>query len=43
MILISPSKNLDITSETINFKFSEPQFKKKIKLLSDSLKDLSNS
>ena len=43
MILISPSKNLNIRSETINFKFSEPQFKKKIKVLSDSLKGLSIS
>ena len=40
MILISPSKNLNISPETINFKFSEPIFKKKIKALSDSLKGL---
>ncbi len=43
MILISPSKNLNIRSETINFNFSEPKFKKKIKALSDSLKGLSIS
>ena len=43
MILISPSKNLNIRSETINYKFSEPQFKKKIKVLSDSLRGLSIS
>lgn len=43
MILISPSKNLNIKAETINFKFSEPKFKKKIKVLSDCLKGLSNS
>ena len=43
MILISPSKNLNISSETINFKSSEPQFKKKIKVLSDSLRGLSVS
>tara|TARA_X000000950_G_scaffold211482_1_gene254340 strand:- start:227 stop:982 length:756 start_codon:yes stop_codon:yes gene_type:complete len=43
MILISPSKNLNISPETINFKFSEPIFKKKIKALSDSLKGLSIS
>ena len=43
MILISPSKNLNIKPETINFKFSEPIFKKKIKVLSDSLKELSIS
>lgn len=40
MILISPSKNLNIEPETINFKFSDPKFKKKIKLLSESLKGL---
>ena len=43
MILISPSKNLNIKPETINFKFSEPKFQKKIKVLSDSLKDLTIS
>ena len=43
MILISPSKNLNIRHEIINFKFSQPQFKKKIKVLSDSLKGLSIS
>ena len=43
MILISPSKNLNISSESINFNFSEPKFKKKIKALSDSLKGLSIS
>lgn len=43
MILISPSKNLNIRSESINFNFSEPKFKKKIKALSDSLKGLSIS
>ena len=43
MILISPSKNLNIRSETINFNFSEPKFKKKMKALSDSLKGLSIS
>ena len=42
MILISPSKNLDIKAETINYKFSETKLKK-IKLLSDCLKGLSNS
>jgi len=43
MILISPSKNLNTRSENINFKFSEPKFKKKIKVLSDSLRSLSVS
>lgn len=43
MILISPSKNLNTGYEIINFEFSEPQFKKKIKVLSDSLKGLSLS
>ena len=43
MIIISPSKNLNIQSETINFRFSEPKFKKKIKILSENLKDLSIS
>ena len=43
MILISPSKNLNIEMETVDFKFSEPKFKKKIKLLSNSLKDLDTS
>ena len=43
MILISPSKNLNISPETINFKFSEPKFKNKIKALSNSLKCLSIS
>ena len=43
MIIISPSKNLNINPETINFKFSEPKFKKKIKGLTDSLKGLSFS
>ena len=43
MILISPSKNLNIKPETINFEFSEPIFKKKIKALSESLKGLSIS
>ena len=41
MILISPSKNLNVEPETINFKFSDPKFKKKIKVLSESLKGLS--
>ena len=41
MILISPSKNLNIEPETINFKFTEPKFKEKIKVLSDGLKSLS--
>lgn len=43
MILISPSKNLNIEMETVDFKFSEPKFKKKTKLLSNSLKDLDTS
>ena len=43
MIIISPSKNLNIETETVNYKFSEPKFKKKIKILSENLKDLSIS
>lgn len=43
MIIISPSKKLNIQSETINYKFSEPKFKNKIKILSENLKDLSIS
>ena len=43
MIIISPSKKLNIESETIKYKFSEPKFKKKIKILSENLKDLSIS
>ena len=29
MIVISPSKNLNIKPENINYNFSEPKFKKK--------------
>jgi len=43
MIIISPSKNLNIKPEIINYKFTEPKFKKKIKILSENLKDLSAS
>ena len=43
MIIISPSKKLNIQSETINYKFSEPKFKNKIKILSENLKGLSIS
>ncbi|MFL2662806.1 MAG: YaaA family protein [Alphaproteobacteria bacterium] len=43
MIIISPSKNLNIEPETVNYKFSEPKFKKKIKILSENLKGLSIS
>ena len=43
MIIISPSKNLNIETETVNYKFSEPKFKKKIKILSENLKGLSTS
>ncbi len=43
MILISPSKNLNIKPEAVNFNFSEPEFNKKIKILSESIKGLSIS
>ena len=40
MIIISPSKKLDLNQETVSFVPTEPKYSKQSKKISDKIKDL---